>query len=114
MGNSEWEYQNQETLKAWYQEKISGKNPNLAVRRIICKGCGREFTRRSSRKSIAIIISAEIEATARNCHSWRVKHGKTAFVRSAARYLRLQDRTMFIAPTLADRKPTVKVLRITK
>ena len=43
MGNSEWGYQNQETLKAWYQEKISGKNPNLAVRRIICKGCGREF-----------------------------------------------------------------------
>ena len=43
MGNSEWEYRNQELLKAWYQEKISGKNPNLAVRKIICKGCGREF-----------------------------------------------------------------------
>ena len=25
MGNSEWEYQNQELLEAWYQEKISGK-----------------------------------------------------------------------------------------
>ena len=43
MGNSEWEYQNQELLKAWYQEKISGKKPNLVVIKIICKGCGREF-----------------------------------------------------------------------
>ena len=43
MGNSEWEYQNQELLKSWYQEKISGKKPNLVVRKIICKGCGREF-----------------------------------------------------------------------
>ena len=43
MGNSEWEYRNQELLKSWYQEKISGKKPNLVVRKIICKGCGREF-----------------------------------------------------------------------
>ena len=43
MGNSEWEYQNQELLKSWYQEKISGKKPNLVVRKIICKGYGREF-----------------------------------------------------------------------
>ena len=43
MWNSEWEYRNQETLKAWYEEKISGKKPDLAVRKIICKGCGREF-----------------------------------------------------------------------
>ena len=43
MRNSEWEYQNQELLNSWYQEKISGKKPNLVVRKIICKGCGREF-----------------------------------------------------------------------
>ena len=54
MGNSEWEYQNQETLKAWYQEKISGKNPNLAVRRIICKGCGREFYTQISTKKYCL------------------------------------------------------------
>ena len=52
MGNIEWEYQNQETLKAWYQEKISGKNPNLAVRRIICKGYRKELSQlaREARK----------------------------------------------------------------
>lgn len=43
MWTSEWEYNNQDTLKAWYQEKISGEKPDLAVRKIICKGCGREF-----------------------------------------------------------------------
>lgn len=43
MWNSEWEYNNQDTLKAWYQKKISGEEPDLAVRKIICKGCGREF-----------------------------------------------------------------------
>ena len=43
MGNSEWEYRNQDLLKSWYQEKIQGKKPNLVVRKIICKGCGREF-----------------------------------------------------------------------
>ena len=114
MGNSEWEYRNQDLLKAWYQEKISGKKPNLAVRKIICKGCGREFTRRSVQKSIVFTICVEIAAIARNYQSGRVKRGKTAFVRSAARSLRRQDRTVFIAPTLADRKHTVKVLRITK
>ncbi len=41
--NCNWEYENQELLKSWYEEKISGKSPNLAVRKIICKGCGREF-----------------------------------------------------------------------
>ena len=41
--NSEWEYNNQDTLKDWYQKKISGEEPDLAVRKIICKGCGREF-----------------------------------------------------------------------
>lgn len=41
--NSDWEYENQDTLKEWYEEKISGERPNLAVRKIICKGCGRVF-----------------------------------------------------------------------
>lgn len=41
--NSDWEYENQETLKDWYALKVSGKCPDLLVRRIICKGCGRVF-----------------------------------------------------------------------
>lgn len=43
MWNCDWEYENQETLKQWYEEKISGARPDLAVRKIICKGCGRVF-----------------------------------------------------------------------
>lgn len=41
--NCDWEYENQETLREWYRQKISGEEPDLVVRRIICKGCGREF-----------------------------------------------------------------------
>ena len=41
--NYEWEYENQELLKSWYERKISGESPDSAVRRIICKGCGRVF-----------------------------------------------------------------------
>lgn len=43
MWNCDWEYENQETLKQWYEEKISGVEPDLAARKIICKGCGRVF-----------------------------------------------------------------------
>ena len=54
MWNSQWEYNNQETLKAWYQEKISGENPDSAVRKIICKGCGREFYTRIETKKYCL------------------------------------------------------------
>ena len=50
MWNCDWEYENQETLRQWYEEKISGAEPNLAVRRIICKGCGRVFYTQISTK----------------------------------------------------------------
>ncbi|NBJ88635.1 hypothetical protein [Acutalibacter sp. 1XD8-36] len=43
MWNCDWEYENQETLEQWYEEKISGAKPDSAVRKIICKGCGRVF-----------------------------------------------------------------------
>ena len=43
MWNCDWEYENQETLRQWYEEKISGVKPDLAVRKIICKGCGCVF-----------------------------------------------------------------------
>ena len=50
MWNCDWEYENQETLKQWYEEKISGARPYSAVRRIICKGCGRIFYTQISTK----------------------------------------------------------------
>ena len=43
MWNCEWEYKNQAYLKERYEEKMSGKLPYHPVRKIICKGCGREF-----------------------------------------------------------------------
>ena len=51
MWNCDWEYENQETLKQWYEEKLAGIRPYSAVRKIICKGCGRVFyTRIVSKK----------------------------------------------------------------
>lgn len=41
--NAEWEYENQDYLKRLYERKISGEEPDLAVRKIYCKGCGRVF-----------------------------------------------------------------------
>lgn len=58
MWNCDWEYENQEMLKQWYEEKISGVEPDLAVRKIICKGCGRVFYTQIASKNIAIIICA--------------------------------------------------------
>ena len=43
MWNCEWEYKNQAYLKERYEKKMSGEIPYHPVRKIICKGCGREF-----------------------------------------------------------------------
>ena len=43
MWNSKWEYENQAYLKERYEKKMSGEIPYHPVRKIICKGCGREF-----------------------------------------------------------------------
>ncbi len=40
MWNCDWEYENQETLKQWYEEKLTGIRPYSAVRKIICKRRG--------------------------------------------------------------------------
>ena len=50
MWNCDWEYENQETLKQWYEEKLTGIRPYSAVRKIICKGCGRVFYTQISTK----------------------------------------------------------------
>ena len=41
--NNQWEYENQDYLKGLYERKLSGEDPDLAVRKIYCKGCGRVF-----------------------------------------------------------------------
>ena len=65
MWNCDWEYENQETLRQWYEEKISGKNSDSAVRRIICKGADGFSTRRSAPRNIAITICAGTVVTKR-------------------------------------------------
>ena len=94
MWNSKWEYENQAYLKERYEKKMSGEIPYHPVRRfMVC------------------VVIADIK---RNCRRSGVKPDKNAFARSAARCLHLQGRTEFIVPTIADRKPTAKVLRIGK
>ena len=114
MWNCEWEYKNQAYLKERYEEKMSGKLPYHPVRKIICKGAAESFIRTSKPKSIAFMVCAAIADIKRNCHRRDLKLAKTAFVRCAERCLHPKDRTVYIAPTLADRKPTAKVLRLGK
>ena len=63
MWNCDWEYENQETLKQWYEEKLAGIRPYSAVRKIICKGCGRVFYTQISIKKYCC------EACQRKAHS---------------------------------------------
>ena len=41
--NCDWEYQNQDILKGWYEQQIAECDFDGTVQRIICKGCRREF-----------------------------------------------------------------------
>ena len=58
MWNCDWEYENQETLKQWYEEKLAGIRPYSAVRKIICKGCGKTFTPSGRMRSTAPMPAA--------------------------------------------------------
>ncbi|MBQ3139855.1 MAG: hypothetical protein IJB68_10190 [Ruminococcus sp.] len=64
--NGEWEYYNQDYLKSLYEKKVSGECPDLAVRKIYCKGCGRVFKRRSKPRNIVCTPCAAIEVIKRN------------------------------------------------
>jgi hypothetical protein len=49
--NCDWEYENQDVLKSWYKQQIADFDLDGDVRKIFCKGCGREFyTRIASKK----------------------------------------------------------------
>ena len=72
------------------------------------------FIRTSKPRSIACMGCAAIADIKRKCRKSGLKLVRTALARFAARYLRLHGRIASIAPTLADRKPTAKVLRLGK
>ena len=115
MWNCEWEYRNQEYLKERYEEKMSGKRPYHPVRKIICKGCGREFYTNIETKKYCLYglcgnrgYQKELSQRRREARQDRVCKGY------AARYLRPKDRTEYTVQTLADRKLTDKALRIAK
>ena len=59
--NSQWEQENQELLKEWYLDKVTGKAPDSAVRKIHCEGCGSIFYTRIHSK--------------RYCNCWCAKLG---------------------------------------
>lgn len=59
--NSQWEQENQELLKEWYLDKVTGKAPDSAVRKIHCEGCGGIFYTRIHSK--------------RYCNCWCAKLG---------------------------------------
>ena len=78
------------------------------------KGVAESFIRTSKPRSIAFMVCAAIADIKRNCRKNALKLAKTVYAKCAARYLRLHGRIASIAPTLADRKPTAKALRLGK
>ena len=78
------------------------------------RGAVESFIRASKPRSIAFMVCAAIEVIKRNCRKNALKLVKTVSAKCAERCLHPKDRTVYIAPTLADRKPTAKALRIAK
>lgn len=109
--NSQWEQENQELLKEWYLDKVTGKAPDSAVRKIHCEGCGGIFYTRIHSK--------------RYCNCWCAKLGNWKHQRQrrlAARADRVcavcgkkfipPGLTPSTAPTPAARTHTASVLRL--
>lgn len=109
--NSQWEQENQELLKEWYLDKVTGKDPDSAVRKIHCEGCGGIFYTRIHSK--------------RYCNCWCAKLGNWKHQRQrrlAARADRVcavcgkkfipPGLTPSTAPTPAARTHTASVLRL--
>ena len=114
MWNSKWEYENQAYLKERYEKKMSGELPYHPVRKIICKGCGREFyTQIKGKKYCYYYLCGnrgyrkELPERAREARQDRI-------CKVCGKVFTPKNRTAFIAPTLADRKLTAGVLRITE
>ena len=114
MWNSKWEYENQAYLKERYEKKCRANCRIILSERSSARGAAESFIRTSKPKSIAFMVCAAIADIKRNCLRSGLKLVKTVFVRFAARYLHPKDRTASTAPTLADRKPTAKALRLGK
>ena len=64
--NSQWEQENQELLKEWYLDKVTGKAPDSAVRKIHREGCGGIFYTRIHSKA-HIHTHIEFNSTNLNC-----------------------------------------------
>lgn len=64
--NSEWEYNNQDTLKDWYQKKIPARNRIWQSERLSVKAAAESFTRRSRPRNTASILGAVIVGIKRN------------------------------------------------
>ena len=60
MWNCDWEYENQETLRQWYEEKLAGIRPNSAKRSdaVYCSNACRQ---RAYRQSVKDKVCGQID-----------------------------------------------------
>lgn len=114
MWNCEWEYKNQAYLKERYEEKMSGKLPYHPVRKIICKGCGREFYTNIETKKYCLYGLCGNRGYQKELSQRRREARQDRVCKVCDKVFTPKRSTEYTAQTLADRKPTVKVLRITK
>lgn len=75
--NGEWEYNNKDYLKSLYEKKVSGECPDLAVRKIYCKGCGRVFyTQIETKKYCLYSLCGNRGLRDQKELKWRRKHAR--------------------------------------
>ncbi|MEY8261081.1 hypothetical protein AALA80_12075 [Oscillospiraceae bacterium 50-60] len=92
-------------------KKISGARLYLAVRRIICKGCGRIFYAQISTKKYRYYGLCGNRGQ-KDLKQRRLENGRIGFARDAEKHSRPSGRMRSTAATPAANGLTVKALRI--
>ena len=112
MWNCDWEYENQETLRQWYEEKISGADPDSTVRRIICKGCGRIFYTQISTKKYCYYYLCGNRGYQKDLKQRRLEKRQNRICKGCGKPLLPSGRMRSTAATPAGSGRIARVLRI--
>ena len=112
INHSEWEYENQDYLKEHYEKRLMGKDTHLFVRKFHCKGCGRVFYTTIETKKYCLYSLCGNHGYQKELKWRREQERKDRICQTCGNPLRPSGRMPSSAAMPADRKHTVKVLRI--
>ena len=109
--NSQWEQENQELLKEWYLDKVTGKPRTRRCGRSTARGVGASSTRESTPSGTAT-AGAPSWATGSIRGRDGLRRGRTGCAPYAGRSSPPPGLTPSTAPTPAARAHTASVLRL--